>query len=47
LEGFVGDRRLLIYNNNNKKKNKKKKKKKKKILGSWVELKNPLKGLGK
>jgi hypothetical protein len=46
LEGFVGDRRLLIYNNNNNKKNKKKKKKKK-ILGSWVELKNPLKGLGK
>jgi hypothetical protein len=42
LEEFVGDRRVLIYNNNNNKN-----KKKKKNLGSWVELKNPFKGVGR
>jgi hypothetical protein len=43
LEEFVGDKRVLIYNNNKKKK----KKKKKRFLGSWVERKNPLKGVGR
>jgi len=45
LEEFVGDNRVLIYNNNNN--NNKKKKKKKKFLGSWLELINPLKGVGR
>jgi hypothetical protein len=45
LEEFVGDKRVLIHKNNNNNNNKKKKKKK--FLGSWVELKNPLKGVGR